>query len=98
MFARKQGSGLEINATEMIMRISAAPAAVGERPRAQASGLAATVKSWWIAYLTRRVEKVAIMQLHAMSERDLKDIGLTRSQIEQAVKGEFDHWPFIRHY
>ena len=97
MFVRKQRSDPEINATEMIMRISAAPAAVGERPRAQASGLVATVKSWWIAYLTRRVERVAIMQLHAMSEWELKDIGLSRSQIERAVKGEFNHWPIIRH-
>ena len=75
-----------------------APAAVGKRPRAQVKGLVATVKLWWIAYLTRRVERVAIMHLHAMSERELKDIGLTRSQIEQAVKGEFNHWPFIGHY
>jgi len=74
-----------------------APAAVGERLRTHANGLITTVKLWWVAYLTRRMERVAIMQLHTMSERELRDIGLTRSQIEQAVKGEFSHWPFL-HY
>ena len=74
-----------------------APAAVGERLRTQANGLVTTVKLWWVAYLTRRMERVAIMQLHTMSERELRDIGLTRCQIEQAVKGEFSHWPFL-HY
>jgi len=72
-----------------------APAAAGERLRTRANGLVTTVKLWWVAYLTRRMERVAIMQLHTMSERELRDIGLTRFQIEQAVRGEFSHWPFI---
>jgi uncharacterized protein YjiS (DUF1127 family) len=41
-----------------------------------------------MAYLTRRMERAAIMQLRALSDRVLLDIGLTRSQIEQAVQGE----------
>jgi uncharacterized protein YjiS (DUF1127 family) len=51
-------------------------------------GLIATVKAWWTAYLTRRIERAAIIELRVLSDRVLLDIGLTRSQIEKAVKGE----------
>jgi uncharacterized protein YjiS (DUF1127 family) len=50
-----------------------------------------------MAYLIRRIERVAIIQLHAMSDRELRDIGLTRSQIEWAVKGECDPRPPAGH-
>ena len=76
-----------------------APAAVGERRRrAQAKGLVTTVRLWWVAHLARRMERVAMVKLQAMSDRELKDIGLTRFQLEQAVKDEFNHWPLIGHY
>jgi uncharacterized protein YjiS (DUF1127 family) len=60
------------------------------RLRSQGSGLVATVKTWWKSYLVRRIEQAAIIQLHTMSDRELQDIGLARSQIEQAVRGELD--------
>ena len=60
------------------------------RVRSRGSVLIATVKKWWMSYLTRRIERAAIIQLHLMSERELRDIGLTRSQIERAVRGELD--------
>ena len=41
-----------------------------------------------MAYLTRRIERVAMLQLEAMSDRQLEDISLTRSQIEWAVRVE----------
>jgi uncharacterized protein YjiS (DUF1127 family) len=47
-----------------------------------------TLKAWWMAYLTRRIERVAILQLEAMSDRQLEDIGLTRSHIQSAMRGE----------
>lgn len=50
--------------------------------------LAAVVKRSWVAYLRRRIEEAAIALLHAMSDRELKDIGLTRSKIAGAVRGE----------
>jgi uncharacterized protein YjiS (DUF1127 family) len=50
--------------------------------------LIATLNAWWIAYLTRRIERAAILQLRALSDRVLLDIGLTRSQIEEAVRGD----------
>src|SRR5262245_19523419 len=60
------------------------------RVRARGGGLIATVKTSWLSYLTRRIERAAIIQLHGMSERELQDIGLTRSQTERAVRGELD--------
>jgi len=71
---------------------------VEDRPQARRSGLVVTMKTWWLAYLTRRMKRAAIIQPHAMSDRELHDIGLTRSRIVQAVRGELDHRPFIRQY
>jgi uncharacterized protein YjiS (DUF1127 family) len=42
---------------------------------------------WWVAYTTWRIEQWAIGRLTAMSDRELKDVGIVRSQIEFAVKG-----------
>lgn len=39
----------------------------------------------WSAYSRWRTERHAAAQLHAMSDRDLKDIGLIRSEIDRAV-------------
>jgi uncharacterized protein YjiS (DUF1127 family) len=47
--------------------------------------LVATLERWLIAYMTWRLEQAAIAQLSAMSDRQLKDIGLTRSEIPNAV-------------
>lgn len=50
--------------------------------------LAAGVKRWWAGYLAWRREQAAAAQLWSMSERELRDIGLARSEIENAVRGE----------
>ena len=39
-------------------------------------------------YTSWRVQQAAIAHLRSMSDRELKDIGLSRSQIECAVMGE----------
>jgi uncharacterized protein YjiS (DUF1127 family) len=49
----------------------------------------AVLKRWWIAYLTWRLEQTAIAQLEALSDCELKDIGLRRCEIQGSVKG----WP-----
>ena len=46
------------------------------------------VLRWWVAYMTWRIEQAAIAQLWSMSDRQLKDIGLTCSEITGAVRGE----------
>ena len=49
---------------------------------------AAVLKGWWMAYLTWRLEQAAIAQLQALSDLELKDIGLRRCEIEGAVRRE----------
>ena len=56
-------------------------------PSSWASGMLATAKRAWVAYMTWRIERTAIDQLSAMSDRQLKDIGLTRSEIVAAARG-----------
>jgi uncharacterized protein YjiS (DUF1127 family) len=50
-----------------------------------ASKLVTTIERWLVAYMTCRLGKTAVAQLSAMSDRELKDIGLTRSEIASAV-------------
>lgn len=69
--------------------ISSAPAAAhGTVGHAWASGLATTLKRWWVAYITWRLEQAAIGVLCSMSDRELRDIGLTRCDIPRAVTSE----------
>lgn len=53
---------------------------------------AATRMESWIRWLAavlkaRRLEDQAILLLHAMSDRELKDMGVVRSHIEFAIRG-----------
>jgi uncharacterized protein YjiS (DUF1127 family) len=85
---------------EMIMStVFSTPAtaeAMGRQPAGD--GLVATAKRWWMAHLTRRIEQAAIVQLHLMSDRELKDIGLARSQISPAVRGAARDRSLSQHY
>lgn len=45
------------------------------------------LKRWWLAYMDWRLQQLTIERLRCMSDRELKDIGLTRSHIELAVRG-----------
>jgi uncharacterized protein YjiS (DUF1127 family) len=66
---------------------SSAPAAAqGTTGNRWTGRLAAALKRWWMAYINWRLEQVVINQLWSMSDRALKDIGLTRSEIATAVK------------
>lgn len=47
-----------------------------------------TLLRWWVAYTAWRVERLALARLRGMCDRQLKDIGLVRSQIDFAVRGE----------
>jgi uncharacterized protein YjiS (DUF1127 family) len=46
------------------------------------------VRRCWDAFARWRNEEAAITQLSSMSDRELRDIGLGRSEISSAVKGE----------
>ena len=73
----------------MIMStVSSAAAAQCTAGHSRNFGLAAILKRWWVTYITWRIERVAIGQLWSMSAGELKDIGLTRSDIERAIRGE----------
>jgi uncharacterized protein YjiS (DUF1127 family) len=48
--------------------------------------LLAAAKRAWIAYVNWRIERAAIDQLFALSDRELEDIGLIRSEITDAAK------------
>jgi uncharacterized protein YjiS (DUF1127 family) len=47
---------------------------------------AAAVEQGWTAFCQWRLEEIAAAQLKAMSDYDLKDIGLIRSEIDGAVR------------
>jgi uncharacterized protein YjiS (DUF1127 family) len=87
--------------TDMIMStILSAPAAAQCIARqSRVDRLVARLTRWWLAYIAWRIQRDAIAQLGSMSDRELKDIGLSRSQIECAVMGERarDH-VFRRYY
>lgn len=57
--------------------------------------LGVALKRWWVARMARRLENLAIAQLHAMSNRQLRDIGISRSEIEIALSGERARDPTI---
>jgi uncharacterized protein YjiS (DUF1127 family) len=55
---------------------------------AGAGRLLSAAKRGWVAYVNWRIERAAIDQLWAMSDRELKDIGLIRSEIAGAARVE----------
>jgi uncharacterized protein YjiS (DUF1127 family) len=80
---------LEHNDKEMIMSTTFGTAAIaqGGAPSARSHSLLGAAKRAWVAYMAWRIDRVAIDQLCAMSDRQLKDIGLTRSEIAAAARG-----------
>ena len=67
---------------------SAPPAAQGTADYFPDSGLAASLKRWWAAYLARRSRRAAMVALRAMSDLELKDMGLRRCDIPRGVRGD----------
>jgi uncharacterized protein YjiS (DUF1127 family) len=57
---------------------------------ASAGGMARAVgyalRRWWLAYTAWRIERWAERCLHALSDRQLKDIGIVRSEIAYIVR------------
>jgi uncharacterized protein YjiS (DUF1127 family) len=81
----------------MSMMFSAIAATQGTR-QSRIGGLLATLQRWWVAYINWRLEQAAIARLCSMSDRELRDIGVTRCEIPNAVmvRAEFDR-AFRRH-
>jgi uncharacterized protein YjiS (DUF1127 family) len=57
-----------------------------------------TLQRWWVAYMNWRIERLAASRLRGMSDRELKDIGVSRSQIGWAVKGQLERHPMFSRY
>ena len=60
--------------------------------------IGAALKGWWMAYVNWRLERLAISRLHSMSDRELKDMGVSRAQIEFAVRGAAAPNPIFSRY
>jgi uncharacterized protein YjiS (DUF1127 family) len=78
--------------TIMSMMSSATTATQGMSRQSRIGGLLATLQRWWVAYINWRLEQAAIARLCSMSERELRDIGVSRCEITRAVMvgTEFD--------
>jgi uncharacterized protein YjiS (DUF1127 family) len=62
-------------------------------------GMVHAFRRWLTAFRTWKTERVAMAQLQLMSDRELKDIGLVRSEINFAVKdGIARHSVYRRYY
>lgn len=61
--------------------------------------LASGVKQTWDDYRAWRIREATTVYLKSLSDRELKDIGLVRSQIDFAVRGALDMHPAVcRHF
>jgi len=62
----------------------------------QTRSFGSALKKWFIAFGVAMIEsrqesanrRIAEMQLHRMTDRELQDIGITRGDIKQAVRTE----------
>jgi uncharacterized protein YjiS (DUF1127 family) len=77
----------ENNGMEMIMSTNSRMATHRGSADGILRALTSTLKRSCIAYITWRMENIAIAQLRTMSDRELEDIGLTRSDIARTVMG-----------
>jgi uncharacterized protein YjiS (DUF1127 family) len=75
---------------ETIMRTLSNTATRLQSVATEPSGMSTKLQSWWVAFLNWRIQREAILQLEALSDRDLHDIGLRRCEIEGAVKCEIN--------
>ncbi len=50
--------------------------------------LAIMLERWLIGYLTWRLERLAVAQLWQLSDRALKDIGITRTEVTSVGRGD----------
>ena len=66
-----------------ILSASASAPHTIETPRLD--GIAASLKRAWAASAARRLEEAMLGHLYTMSDRELKDVGLLRSDIVRAA-------------
>jgi uncharacterized protein YjiS (DUF1127 family) len=65
--------------------------AVADRASPTLTGwLAGTSGRMWRAYLDRRAQRATVRILHSLDARTLRDIGVSRTEIESLVYGRCD--------
>jgi uncharacterized protein YjiS (DUF1127 family) len=53
---------------------------------ARPGAVPAALRRWWVAFRNMLLERAAVAALSSMSDRDLRDIGVYRCEIEQCVR------------
>ena len=53
------------------------------------------LQRWWLAYMEWRLMRLTIDIMSRMSDRQLKDLGISRSQIESVARGQRDLHPVL---
>src|SRR5262249_14556556 len=66
------------------------PLRIAARAAAAPGAAAARAAGWWRASARRGERNAAMRELHALDDRELKDIGITRSEIWWVVGGQDD--------
>ena len=56
-------------------------------PVAPTSGVLSLLQEYWRAFRKRRQRKRSLVSLHELSDRDLKDLGLTSPDIDYIIAG-----------
>jgi uncharacterized protein YjiS (DUF1127 family) len=74
----------------IMSRLLSSTATRDESAHAHIASLLAAANCWWAGYTSWRLHKAAIAQLRSMSDRQLADIGVSRSEIGYAVRGKRD--------
>src|SRR5262245_41583192 len=76
--------------------LQAAPGGGAAIIRALAKAVIAAAGKWWRAYALRRARNAAVREVHALDDRTLRDIGVSRSEIEWVVthgrEAPWFHW------
>jgi hypothetical protein len=85
----------------MIMRT--ASSAKGAQPslarKSWVRQMAGSLERWMVTYMDCKIEQAAIARLRSMSDRELKDIGVSRSDIAGAVRRNSKRYcAFSRYY
>jgi uncharacterized protein YjiS (DUF1127 family) len=78
--------------------MTSSPRAILPRNRTgggSSGGPGSALRRWWLAYMEWRLQRLAADLLHRMSDRQLRDLGITRSQIEPAARGRAGQHPLL---
>jgi uncharacterized protein YjiS (DUF1127 family) len=70
----------------VLASLRSAARGVGRIIRALGHRAAASARAWWSSYAAWRERRAAVKELAALDDRTLRDLGLTRSEIEFVVR------------